>query len=78
MPNGTYQVYLTVLSSGAPETYDLLVKGRIVQSRYTTGPTGHWERLGPWFVDVADGALDVSARGGEASFSGLEVWRVAK
>jgi hypothetical protein len=78
VPNGTYQLYLTLVGDRASETFDLLVKGRLVQSRYAAGATGRWERVGPWFVDVTDGTLDVSARGGEANFAGLEVWRVAK
>ncbi|HEV7221997.1 MAG TPA: PSD1 and planctomycete cytochrome C domain-containing protein, partial [Pirellulales bacterium] len=36
---------------------------------------GHWDKLGPWFVDVTDGAITLTSRGGAANFSGIEVWR---
>ncbi|HXX94423.1 MAG TPA: hypothetical protein VEN81_12375, partial [Planctomycetota bacterium] len=76
LPPGSYEVYLYVVADGPPETYDLLIKGKLVQSQFASGPSGRWERAGPWFVDVSDGVLDLAARGGEANFSGLEVWRV--
>ena len=47
-------------------------------AKFASGPAGRWERLGPWVVDVTDGVIDVSARGGEANFCGLEIWRVSK
>jgi hypothetical protein len=75
LPTGTYEVYLYLVGDGTPETFDLLIKGKLVHSKYVSGPAGRWERVGPWFVDVPDGVLDVSARGGEANFCGLEVWR---
>ena len=77
MPNGSYQVYLYVWNPRGPQSYEILLKGRVV-GRYTGGPAGRWDRLGPWFVDVTDGALDLAARGGEAHFSALEVWRVTR
>ncbi len=76
LPTGTYQVYLYVVEDGAPETFDILIKGKVAQSKYASGPAGRWERVGPWTLDVNDGVLEVSARGGEANFAGLEVWRV--
>ncbi len=78
VPNGSYQVYLYVVEDAASETFDLLIRGKVVLSKYASGPAGRWERLGPWFVDVTDGVIDVSARGGDANFCGLEIWRVTK
>ena len=78
VPNGTYQVYLYVVEDGPSETFDLLIRGKVVLAKYASGPAGRWERLGPWFVDVTDGVIDVSARGGDANFCGLEIWRVTK
>lgn len=77
VPNGSYQVYLYVWNPRGPQGYEILLKGRPV-GRYAGGPAGRWEKLGPWFVDVTDGALDLAARGGEAHFSALEIWRVTR
>jgi hypothetical protein len=78
VPNGSYQVYLYVWSPGDSQTYDVLLKGKVVVPKYVSGPAGRWERLGPWFLDVTDGAIELSAKGGEAHFSGLEIWRVTR
>lgn len=77
VPNGSYQVYLYVWNPRGPQSYEILLKGRVV-ARYAGGPAGRWDKLGPWFVDVTDGVIDVAARGGEAHFSALEIWRVTR
>ncbi len=76
VPPGRYQVYLHVWEDNNAQTFDLFVKGKLVQSRYCSGAGGHWDRLGPWTVDVADGVVGVRASAGDANFSGLEVWRI--
>jgi hypothetical protein len=78
VPNGTYQVFLYVWSAGDPQTYDVLSRGKVILPRYTSGPAGHWEKLGPWDLTVTDGIIDVAARGGQAEFSGIEIWRVTR
>lgn len=78
IPNGPYQVFLYVCSEGTPQTYDLQIAGKIVQSKVQSGPPGTWQKLGPWTADASGGLLEVAAKGGEANFCALEVWRVAK
>ncbi len=39
------------------------------------GPPGHWDRLGPWFVNVKSDGLLIESRGGAANFSGIELWQ---
>lgn len=76
VPSGPYLVYLYVWESERPRTYDVLLNGKVVQAKHSSGPAGHWERLGPWPVEVADGRIELRASGGEAHFSGIEIWRV--
>lgn len=76
VPKGSYLVYLYVWESESPQTYDVILNGKVVQARYSSGPAGSWDRLGPWTIEVAGGSIEVRAQGGSAHFSGLEVWRL--
>ena len=76
VPNGVYQVYLYVWEDSHSQTFDLMVNGKVVLQRYSSGKAGHWDRLGPWTVAVTDGTLEVRATPGDANFSGIEVWRL--
>jgi hypothetical protein len=78
IPNGSYQIFLYVAAEGQPQAYDLQIAGRVVQSKIQSGASGNWQKLGPWTVDSSGGLLEIAARGGEANFCALEVWRVAK
>jgi hypothetical protein len=76
VPKGTYQVFLWVWEDNNSQTFDLSVNGKVVQQKYSSGNAGHWEKLGPWTVEVSDGAIEVRATAADANFSGIEVWRV--
>jgi hypothetical protein len=54
------------------------VQGKDVLKGYNSGPAGHWDRLGPWTAVVTDGVIEVKSSGGDANFSGLEVWKMGK
>ena len=76
VPAGRYSVFLYVWEDNNSETFSLRVNDREVVGRYQSGNAGHWERLGPWFVDVGDGGqIELTSKGGAANFSGLEIWR---
>jgi len=76
VPPGAYLVYLYVWEDNETQTFDLSVNGKTVQSAYSSGQAGRWDRLGPWSVEVKDGKIEIRAAGGAANFSGLEIWRV--
>ena len=78
VPPGTYLVYLYIWEDNNPETLDLFVQGKEVLKGYNSGPAGHWDRLGPWTASVTTGTLEVHSSGGDANFSGLEVWKSGK
>jgi hypothetical protein len=78
VPPGTYQVFLYVWEDNAPQVFDLFVQGKEVLKGYNSGPAGHWDKLGPWTAVVTDTVIEVKSAGGDANFSGLEVWRVGK
>lgn len=79
VPAANYWVYLYVWESdGAPRTYSVAVNGQTVQTNYSSGARGHWDRLGPFAAAVgAAGTLAVATSGGEARCAGLEIWRAA-
>ncbi|GAB3237701.1 hypothetical protein GCM10027346_29580 [Hymenobacter seoulensis] len=73
--NGTYSVYTYIWEDNAPETTNILVEGQTVRSGYNTGQAGHWERLGPFQVNVTDGNIVIATSGGHPNLSGVEVWK---
>lgn len=77
VPSGTYQVFLYVWEDNFSTTYSVMLEGQTVQSNYSSGSGGHWDRLGPWNVHITDGSIDVACTAGDANLSGLEVWQVS-
>ena len=75
LPNGTITVFLYAWEDNAPETYSVSINGREVLRRHNSGKAGHWDKLGPWFVEVANSRIDLTSQGGAANFSGIEIWR---
>ncbi len=78
MPDGTYAVYAYVWEETQPETFTVRINGKVVAPQVHSGPKGYWQRLGPWTVEPRAGRLSITASGGAANFSGLEIWRRAK
>ncbi len=74
LTTGLHTIYLYVWEDNNSETFDVLLDGRVVQRGYQSGSMGHWQRLGPWYVEVQKDSLLIESRGGAANFSGIEVW----
>ncbi len=74
IPAGDYQVCLYVWEDNDSTTFSVLVNDRKVLDRFASGPGGSWKRLGPWRARPVNGVIRVSARGGDANLSGVEVW----
>jgi len=77
LPDGTYKVYLYVWEDNVSQTFDIFINGNHVRQGYVSGPAGHWERLGPWMVDVTNGTITVECSPGDANLSGIELWRLS-
>jgi len=77
VPQGTYAVYAYVWEETESATFTIRLGDRVVQRDYQSGPPGRWRRLGPWITEVADGKITLTAAGGAANFSGIEIWRRA-
>jgi len=77
LPTGDYWVYLYVWEDNNSQSFDISVEGAQVQAGYASGAGGHWDRLGPWPVSIADGTIAVTCSAGDANLSGLEVWQVS-
>jgi hypothetical protein len=78
VPAGTYLVYLYVWEDNFPVVYDLFVQNKEVIKGFNSGAAGHWDKLGPFTAAVTDTVLQVHSIGGDANFSGIEVWKVGK
>ena len=74
VPSGWYQVFVYVWEDNHTEDFQLLVNNRQVIERFSSGSAGSWQRLGPFPVEVNAEAIKISARGGAANLSGIEVW----
>ena len=79
VPTGSYNVYVWTFEPNAPLNASLSIEQNTFLSNYSTGPAGHWDRLGPFPVTVADGNIQVQFLcivPTDASFlSGVEVWQ---
>lgn len=74
VPAGDYQVFLYVWEDNHTERFDILVNDAPVLEDFYSGSEGMWKRLGPWTAQAKEGKLKISARGGAANLSGVEVW----
>jgi hypothetical protein len=77
LPEPHYQVCVYVWEDNQSAKFDLLLDGEVVVKDYQSGPAGTWRRLGPWKAPVVSGTLKISARGGDANLSGIELWSAA-
>ena len=79
VPTGSYNVYVWTFEPNAPLNASLSIEQNTVLSNYSTGPAGHWDRLGPFPVTVADGNIQVqflcSVQTDASFLSGVEVWQ---
>ena len=74
VPAGDYQVLLYVWEDNHSERFDILLNDKVVLEGFNSGNAGAWKRLGPWPATSADAKVKVSARGGSANLSGVEIW----
>jgi hypothetical protein len=76
VPNGTYQVYVYVVSdwnNPSPPTVTFRLEGQAVGS-YVQGAAGTWQRLGPYSATLTDGTLNLTANQ-MVNIAGVEVFR---
>jgi mono/diheme cytochrome c family protein len=71
---GAYSVHLYVWEDNDAQTFDIRIGDAVVARNVNSGNAGQWQRLGPWIVEVVDGAIELAAVGGHANLSGLEIW----
>lgn len=74
MPRGWYQIFVFVWEDNHTSDFQLQVDDRQVIERFSSGKQGQWHRLGPFLTEVKDESIKVSARGGDANLSGIEIW----
>ncbi|MDB6174631.1 MAG: Planctomycete cytochrome [Chthoniobacteraceae bacterium] len=75
VPEGAYQLFVYVWEDNQSERFDILVNQRRVLEGFNSGNAGTWKKLGPFQCESIDSKLTISAQGGDANFSGIEVWR---
>ncbi len=71
---GDYRVFLYTWEDNASEHFQILVNDQVVIERYVSGTAGQWKRLGPWNATAINGTIKISAKGGAANLSGVELW----
>jgi len=74
IPNGSHQVFVYQWEDNHTTDFQLLINDRQAVERFSSGAGGSWHRLGPFPVVVKDNRIKISARGGDANLSGIEVW----
>ena len=77
VPSGSYDVYVYVWEDNFTQAYSISLEGTVVLPVYNSGTGGTWNKLGPFRANITDGAINVSANGGHACLSGIEVWTVS-
>ena len=67
-PSGNYQVWLYVREDNFTQIYSISIEGFVVLSNFNSGTAGVWSKLGPYPVNITDGAINVSSSGGRGTF----------
>jgi hypothetical protein len=75
LPAGPLQVCLYIWEDNQNEQFDILINGRVVEEHLHSGSAGMWKKLGPWKCEAVEGKVRLSAKGGAANLSGIEVWQ---
>ena len=71
--NGSYDVFVSVVEDNFPVTFSLDLEGARVLTGASSGAGGSWSRLGPYRVQVEDGALDLKASAVSVNVAGVEI-----
>jgi hypothetical protein len=74
--NGSYLVYVYVVSRAGTDAGTVGIEGSTALDEFQAGPIGTvraWAKLGPYAVQVGDGALDVSCLSGMLRVSAIEL-----
>jgi len=74
IPTGDYRIFLYTWEDNGSEQFQILINGVVVVDRFSSGSAGQWKRVGPWNASSVNEAITVSAKGGAANLSGIEVW----
>ncbi len=74
VPAGDCQVFVYVWEDNNNERFNILVNDSLALENFQSGTAGMWKKLGPFAAQAKDGKLKISAKGGAANLSGLEIW----
>jgi hypothetical protein len=74
VPNGTYEVALTIWEDNAAEGFNIEIEGQMAVVNHNSGVMGTWARLVFSDITVSDNQLHIVTSGGHANLSGLEIW----
>ena len=68
------QVCLYVWEDNDSTSFSVTVNDQKSLENYSSGPGGTWKRLGPWKTRPVKGVIRITAKGGDANLSGIELW----
>ena len=79
VPSGQYTVYIYTWEDNGAQTFNIILQGQTVLAGYNSGANGHWEKLGPWPIDVSAGTISIATSPltgpAFAHLCGVEIWR---
>lgn len=73
---GDYDIYIYVWEDNNPSTFSIKIGGDVVVENYNSGGKGKWAKLGPFRGNAFRGELGISAFGGDANISAIELWKI--
>ena len=74
--NGAYDMYLYIWEDNTPSTFSVSIQGgQVYVPTINSGAAGSWRRYGPYTINVTGGWVSVDSFGGQANFSGIELYR---
>lgn len=74
--NGSYDVYLYIWEDNTPSTFSVSIQGgQVYVPNINSGAAGSWQRYGPYPINVTGGWVSIDSNGGQANFSGVELYR---
>ena len=75
VPNGSYNVYVYVWEDNFTQAYSNRLEGTVVlPDLQQWHRRATWSKPVPFRANITDGAINVSANGGHACLSGIEIW----
>ncbi len=68
-----YNIYVWTWEDNIKDNFSLKIEGSNALQNQSSGNSGQWFKHGPYLRNVIDGSLNITASGGDANISGIEI-----